>query len=375
MKILVVLNGANHEHVLCANLLRMYSEDVTFVDYDGLDDTVGTDEIFDTIDALTDATFDKAWILGTVSDTGGSETLNFDSYAEVFEKLTADAKGAILITGTAQTNATTNLCVLAATASASNDTYNNMVIKITAGAGSPATRRILDYTGASKTVEVGGSAFSAAPTTTSTYEIYDQAEITNLTGVNANGINIIGQLYVELYGETSVPVFIQFLSSGQNFQDYGTAAAIADTTITLQNATNAGRLCGSSKATNDYFNGMTVYVYSSTDGLYQKTEITDYVGSTRVATVDQWGITPSGTILYRVCAADKAHQAFWDVYCEMYAKAYITGHNDNDSLKALTDIIAKFGTDVAQLPTENFRKLQVEVLEKGKFAVDYLRQV
>ena len=69
-----------------------------------------------------------------------------------------------------------------------------------------------------------------------------------------------------------------------------TAQATSTTTITL--ATGAS-------ATNDTYNGMTVYIASATLGAGQLAVISDYVGSTRVATVPTW-TAPTGTVTYQV---------------------------------------------------------------------------
>ena len=70
----------------------------------------------------------------------------------------------------------------------------------------------------------------------------------------------------------------------------GTAQAVSGTTITL---------AASASSSDDYFNGDTVWIVSATTGADQSRVITDYVGSTRVATIiPAWGVTPTGTIVY-----------------------------------------------------------------------------
>ena len=69
-----------------------------------------------------------------------------------------------------------------------------------------------------------------------------------------------------------------------------TAQAGSATTITL---------ASTASATNDIYNGMTVYISSGTgDG--QIKVITDYVGSTKVATVSTWTTNPDNTSVYEV---------------------------------------------------------------------------
>ena len=70
----------------------------------------------------------------------------------------------------------------------------------------------------------------------------------------------------------------------------GTAQAGSTTTITL---------ASTASATNDIYNGMTVYISSGTgDG--QIKVITDYVGATKVATVSTWTTNPDNTSVYEV---------------------------------------------------------------------------
>ena len=70
----------------------------------------------------------------------------------------------------------------------------------------------------------------------------------------------------------------------------GTAQAGSATTITL---------ASTASATNDIYNGMTVYLSSGT-GSGQIKVITDYVGATKVATVSTWTTNPSATSVYEV---------------------------------------------------------------------------
>ena len=70
----------------------------------------------------------------------------------------------------------------------------------------------------------------------------------------------------------------------------GTAQAGSTTTITL---------ASTASATNDIYNGMTVYLSSGT-GSGQIKVITDYVGATKVATVSTWTTNPASNSVYEV---------------------------------------------------------------------------
>ena len=62
------------------------------------------------------------------------------------------------------------------------------------------------------------------------------------------------------------------------------------------------KLAATASATDDIYNGMTVYISSGT-GSGQIKVITDYVGSTKIATVSAWTTTPDATSVYEVMPA------------------------------------------------------------------------
>lgn len=74
----------------------------------------------------------------------------------------------------------------------------------------------------------------------------------------------------------------------------GTAQAGSSTTITLQ--------ANASSTRDDIYNGLTIEITSGTGSGQSKT-ITDYVGSTQVATVSTWSVTPNSTSVYKIYGA------------------------------------------------------------------------
>lgn len=81
------------------------------------------------------------------------------------------------------------------------------------------------------------------------------------------------------------------LTTTSSKHDTGTAQAGASTTITLKSA---------SSSSDDYFNGLYITITGGT-GAGQIRVITDYVGSTKVATVDRaWTTTPNATSTYSI---------------------------------------------------------------------------
>ena len=76
----------------------------------------------------------------------------------------------------------------------------------------------------------------------------------------------------------------------------GTAQAGADATITLTS---------SASATNDRYNGFTISITGGT-GAGQSRTITDYVGTTKVATVSSWGVNPDATSVYTIACYNES---------------------------------------------------------------------
>lgn len=78
---------------------------------------------------------------------------------------------------------------------------------------------------------------------------------------------------------------------------YGTAQAGGNTSITLASSAIRGVV----SVENDAYNEMPIYIESGT-GIGQSNVITDYVGSTKVATVGfTWGTNPSTDSVYSLC--------------------------------------------------------------------------
>ena len=88
----------------------------------------------------------------------------------------------------------------------------------------------------------------------------------------------------------------------------GIASAAAATTITFA----AKPTVGFTLTEDDAYNGARVRCLEGTTGAGEETTITDYEGSTRVATVTAWGTTPTGTIRYEIEPdLPKEAQVYW----------------------------------------------------------------
>jgi len=154
------------------------------------------------------------------------------------------------------TGGAANTITLAATASATNDIYAGMLIVLNGGTGSPQSRVIVGYVGASKIATV------------------DKNWITNPVGASTT--------------------YQVIADAGSFYSDQGTSQAGDATTITL---------AATASATNDIYNGFFCRIISGT-GSGQTRTITGYVGATKVATVSagatDWSPTPDGTSVYVV---------------------------------------------------------------------------
>lgn len=120
-----------------------------------------------------------------------------------------------------------------------------------------------------------------------------------------------------------------------------TAQAGGATSITLDS---------SADPRDDYYNGARIYIYSGT-GIGQIRTISDYVGSTKVATVSSaWGSAPDSTSVFSTLI----HEDFPEIFCPlipMYAakKAFLKqnalnkkSHYDSSALKELESLFIKF---------------------------------
>ncbi len=166
--------------------------------------------------------------------------------------VTANIPVVVIRSGTAQ-GGTATIIRLDAGASATSSLYNNDLITITGGAGAGQTRTIIQYDGSTKFAGVDRP-WITTPNNTSTFDIYASTTPT--------------------------------LYSDQGFAQAGSA-----TTITLQSTASAS---------NDIYNGSIVTILAGT-GAGQTREITDYVGGTKVVTVDTaWAVDPDSQSTYAV---------------------------------------------------------------------------
>lgn len=185
----------------------------------------------------------------------------------------------IIRSNTAQAGASTTI-TLDASASAVDGFYNNQFIVIVAGTGAGQGRIITDYVGATKVATV--SSWATNPSSDSVYVITPFGSIPGATAPTAS--EVADAVWDEaLSGHTTEG------TPGALFQMFGlyvgTAQAGSSTTITLD--------ASGSPDADDKVNYQFITIRSGT-GKGQTRQITDYVLSTKVATVNlAWAVTPS----------------------------------------------------------------------------------
>ena len=179
---------------------------------------------------------------------------------------------------TAQAGASTTI-TLDASASATDDFYNNQRIFIVSGTGVGQGTYITDYNGTTKVATVQDS-WRVNPSSDSVFVILPAGGIPGASAPTAAAV--ADAVWDEAYGDhTSEGSF------GSIFQPphEGTAQAATSTTITLD-ATG-------SSSTDDFYNYGFIQINGGT-GAGQKRQISDYNGTSKVATVSlPWIVTPS----------------------------------------------------------------------------------
>jgi hypothetical protein len=261
----------------------------------------------------------------------------------------------VMHSGTAQAGAAGSI-TLAAGASATTDYYKGSLLKISTGTGAGQSRTITAYDGSTKIATVAWN-WIVNPDATSVYQVCAAGNpslnsslqvattasdpwATALPGAYGAGTagNIIGNRLDAAVTTRLAPTVatrtLDVTSNGNAGIDWNnveaptTSVNLSATTIgTATSVTNGVPLAGvetavlhsgtaqagatstitlasGASSVDDFYNKKVVRIYSST-GAGQSRTIVDYVGSTRVATVDRpWATNPSSSSLYAVVSDD-----------------------------------------------------------------------
>lgn len=116
--------------------------------------------------------------------------------------------------------------------------------------------------------------------------------------------------------------------------NFGTAASVAvdGTTITLATTPTFGATPTANAYYDDYYNNATIQIISATAGAGQRRKITDYVGATKVCTLESaLNPVPTGTIVYDiVCDIPEQYHPVVAMWVAILAKT-----SDDDTIGQL----------------------------------------
>ncbi len=225
--------------------------------------------------------------------------------------------------GTARAGGTsTQILLEIATASGSDDTYNNMTVRITGGTGTLGEMRaIIDYTGSSQIADID-TAWSVDPDGTTTYDVSDgvfsaSSHDPNMEAVFFEDFGKIQRLadratVAELRSQVTslggwvidtAVLYVRLPAINRGIADAGTA-----TTIDLQTAAQTSPIKSPHpyyvSNEDDFYNGMVIRITGGTGNLGETRTITNYTKSFNRATVGTaWGVTPDGTTKYEIIDA------------------------------------------------------------------------
>jgi hypothetical protein len=301
---------------------------VTFKDVSGLDESTVTTWV----GTLTATTYDHIFLYCDfgIAGHGGTGKVSYDNLVSLYATLKAASQTRTVITsGTAQAGGNTTI-TLATTASASNDTYNKMVCYLTAGTGIGGIRWIVDYTGASKVADIDASKWATNPDGTTHYEVGYVTGMHQFFAVDTSGQNLAIRTWNIAYPDATMPKVIKYVGAGGFAVCSGTAQSYTSGTkeIVLPAAITTGdRATG--HATNSYYVGKYVYVYSATTGEGQYETVATYTGSSKSAILTNAFTTNlTGTIIIRVMDDDT--ELFYDAYAKLFILTYLTSSTHAD---------------------------------------------
>lgn len=197
------------------------------------------------------------------------------------------ARNLTIRSATAAGGAATTI-TLDASASGVNDFYNNQQIFIVSGTGAGQGRIIEDYVGGTQVATV--ATWATNPDATSVFVITPFGSIPGASAPTAG--EVADAVWDELLSGHTTEASYGALMQAQQVH-VGTAQAGAASSITLD-ATGSP----SSSATNDTYNYQFITIRSGT-GIGQTRQITDYDGTTKVATVSlAWTTNPGAASEY-----------------------------------------------------------------------------
>jgi len=298
MKVLLLLNRTDGQHLAAEMIFRNYYKDATITVKDLAGVTTGALTTY--IGTLTAGTYDKVHVCVATSESGGTGLVSFDQMALLLSLIHPDVLEGVTQTPTdgvavaPQSNATATNIILKSDSSAVDDIYNGMIIRVDVGALGTTFlyRYIKDYTGSSNTAVVNTT--TTAVTTTDKYNIF-HAIVPGGPLVTHVSATAAYRIFVSLYANCQVPRLIDELEAAT---DEYVSTATADS---VANTNDIGSLTKDTTWTAGEFNDGTYYVgiRSATTGMGQVRRIVSNTVS--VLTLDApWDPLPTGTIVYEI---------------------------------------------------------------------------
>lgn len=253
-------NSTLPQSVASLILYKVADSSNEYVDIAGLSESA----IDALIAGLVDDTYNEIFVFTPVAEAHAAGNFIDDQIAMLFLKLDDDGKGDVLHTGTAQAGANGSI-TLATTASASNDTYNEMIIWLVDGTNKDQVARIEDYTGSTRVADKFDPAWAGGnPAIDTVYEIYADFAIREYYNVAVASFDGTYQTWNNLFSGIVPPQVIQYLMRDVTAgSPVGTRWAYAKGTATA-GATTTLTDSGASFGTADAYVGMYVYIASGT---------------------------------------------------------------------------------------------------------------
>jgi hypothetical protein len=286
-----------------------------------------------------------------------------------------------------------NTINLATSASSVDDIYNGYIIEINIGTGYGQVRAISDYDGTTKIATIL-SPWSTYPDNTSQYVIYRNSGIVQSSAINTIILdgstgstvdNVYNGCFIKILsgsGKSQIRLIIKYEGTTKTatidtrwgiepdasstysiFGESGSTTNSTSTSITL----STDKIIGSS---NDAYNGLYIEIISSTgnsQSVGQIRKITNYVESTRVATVDDWDSTPTGIITYNIFGG------WGGTYEDVHEYSMLTYMLVLNTVTVEEKAI--IASDLAQTPTGNLKRSKYVEVAIGQSSVHTLSVV
>lgn len=210
---------------------------------------------------------------------------------------------------TAQAGASTTI-TLAAGSSAVTDFYKGLLIHVYGGTGAGQARYITAYNGSTKVATVD-AAWATNPDATSTYGLWAErgsgystdANVVTWKGTAPNALvsgrvdSNTGAMAANVITSTAINTGA---ITGTKFSDDVNVDVAHTATAQAGSTSTTIKLDAGASAADNFYNELICYIAHGT-GAGQSRQVTGYVGSTKVATVDAaWATTPDATSVFQL---------------------------------------------------------------------------